>query len=132
MDNKETNIYEDALMDICKKQKLPEMYEKLLDAKFNKIGVNSKYTIYGIAGSNERVLKFNLKKTENFPGDELVSQRLLVSEYSTNGSLEQHFMYGQIVLTHHDDTNAWTGIIHVFDEDNETNRVESIVLVMIL
>lgn len=122
---KETNIYEDALMDICKRQKLPEMYEKLLDVKFNRILINSKYIVYGIAKSDNE-LKFDLRKTENFPGEELVSQKLCVSEFSDDGSLDQHFMCGEIALTHHDDLSAWTGTIHLFDKDDSVNRVEKI------
>lgn len=128
--NKEVNIYEDALMDICKKQKLPKMLEKLPEAKFNKIQVNSKYFVCGIKGSVEKTLHFDVKKAENFPGDELVSQVLTIDEqgfckYETF-EVPHNLTYGQIVLTHHDDLNRWIGTLHLYDEEKEINRLERI------
>lgn len=131
MDNKKNvNIYEDALMDICKKQKLPEMLEKLPEAKFNKIQVNGKYFVCGIKGSAEKTLHFDAKKAENFPGDELVSQILTISEqgYCKNDMFKicHNHTYGRIILTHHDDLNRWIGTLHLYDEEKEINRLERI------
>lgn len=132
MNKEETNIiYKEALMDICKKQKLPEMFEKLPGAKFNKILINNTYTVMGIDGSSENVLKFDAKKTENFPGDELVSQRLIIREWDKEKKWIENFTYGTVILTHHDDIGKWTGTLHLFDEEKEINRVEQISNVVI-
>ena len=130
MDKNTLNIYEDALMDICKKQKLPEMLKKLPEANFNKIQVNKTYFIMGIKGSAEKTLHFDARKTDNFPGDELVSPILTISEqgyckYDTFKICHNH-TYGQIILTHHDDLNKWSGSIHLHDEDKGINRLERI------
>lgn len=122
-----TNIYKDALMDICKKQKLPEMFEKLPEAKFNKIQVNKTYFITGIKGSAEKTLHFDAQKTENFPGDELISQILTIDEQGVCKDKPCHnHIYGQLILTHHDDLNKWIGTIHLHDEEKEINRLERI------
>jgi len=127
MNKEETNsIYEEALMDICKKHKLPEMFEKLPGAKFNKILINNTYTVMGIDGGSENVLKFDVKKAANFPGDDLVSQRLVIREWDRENKWIENFTYGTIILTHHDDIGRWTGTLHLLDEEKEINRVEQI------
>ena len=128
MNKEETNIiYKEALMDICKKQKLPEMLEKLPEAKFNTIRVNETYLIAGVKKSAEKILHFDVKKTENFPGDELISPILTIVERGTcKHNICYNQTYGQIILTHHDDLNRWIGSIHLHDEENGINRLERI------
>lgn len=131
MDNKDTvNIYEDALMDICKKQKLPETFEKLPEANFNRILINGTYFVDGIRGSAEKTLHFDVKKTENFPGDELISPVLTICEQGhckdEAFKICHNHTYGQIILTHHDDLGQWIGTLHLHDEEKEINRLERI------
>ena len=114
-------------MDICKKQKLPEMLEKLPEANFNEIQVNKTYFVMGIKGSAEKTLHFDARKTENFPGDELISQVLTIDEQaSCKDGICHNYTYGQLILTHHDDLNKWIGTIHIHDEEKEINRLERI------
>ena len=123
---KNVNIYEDALMNICKKQKLPEIFEKLIDAKFNSISINSTYVVVGVLGSTEKMLRFDLRKTENFPGGELVSEVLLLTEPCIQDISLENPLYGEIYLTFHEDIQKWTGTLHVFDELNGINRITQI------
>lgn len=126
MDLKENNeLYKDAIMDICKKQRLPSMYERLLNAKFNKVSINSKYDVVGIYGSKENVIRFDPVETYNFPGEEFASQKLIICECS-NEDKQPNLTYGTIIFTRHNDLNRWTGTFHLFDEEKEINRVEQI------
>ena len=126
MDLKENNeLYKDAIMDICKKQRLPSMYEKLLNAKFNKVSINNKYDVVGIYGSAENVIRFDPVEAYNFPGEEFASQKLIVYECS-NEDKQPNLTYGTIIFTRHNDLNRWTGTFHLFDEEKEINRVEQI------
>lgn len=123
MGQKETNIYEDALMDICKKQKLPEKYEKLINALFNKVSVNHTYEIVGVAGRAEKRLVFTYRKTENFPGEELVSDVFNVVEFANEDISLENPLFGKIYLVYHEDLGRWTFSFQVFDELNGINRI---------
>ena len=125
-ENKNIDIYEDALMNICKKQRLPETFEKLINAKFNKISINNTYVVVGVSGSVEKVLRFDLRKMENFPGEELVSEVLLLTEPCNQDISLENPLYGEIYLTFHEDIQKWTGALHVFDELNGINRIVQI------
>lgn len=133
MNKEETNIiYKEALMDICKAKKLPEQFEKLLGAKFNKILINNAYTVMCEGNSAEKELRFDVRKSENFPGDELVSQKLVIREWDKEKKWRENYTYGTIILTYHKDLNRWAGTIHLLDDEKCINRIEHIIKVDIL
>lgn len=124
----ETNIYEDAIMDICKKQKQSDtimvfMNELINGAKFEAFKVNNDFLVVGT--ENGRSISFAYNRAANFPGEELVSNKLIIFEGDKNDNA--NYIYGRIIVTYHEDIDQWTVVLHLLDEEKEINRIERIV-----
>ena len=122
------NIFEKALMDIGRKQKAPDIIQRLFNTPFQEIVIDSIYTINGVNSSADNGaihhLTFHENKPETFPGVRLYSDELFIVK-DKNGESEN--LLGRVAITFHEDTLKWTCFLHLYDENKEhENRLVQI------
>lgn len=126
------NIYEDAIMDCCKKHEILKEFKKLMNRSISEgIIVNGCYKIVSIDadGSSEapKVLRFYAAETENFPGVEFKNDLPLGIMEVDEKTKEENFLSAELVFTFHEDTELWTGFIHLWSlADDGFNKIEKV------
>ena len=136
MDNKETNIYEDAIMDCCTKHEVLKEFKQLMNRYIDEhnVIVNGKYRIVGLGADTSKArpkyLRFYASETENFPGIEFKNDIPIGILEKDEKTGVENFLCAEIVFTFHEDTSMWTGIIHLYSLANDDfNKIEKIVSV---
>ena len=123
--------YEDAIMDCCKKHDVLKEFRLILNKPVNTIMINGAYRLLSVnANSSDteknRILRFYANETENFPGVEFINDSPLEIVEVDEKTNDKNFLYAEIIFTFHEDTEQWTGFIHLWNLNGDFNKLERI------